>query len=424
MSHNNCPICLDSLCSSSAKRIGVATPCGHCFHRPCFQKWAESSTSQSLRITNGTEFRTKCPTCNTLVTEFVGIYLNFSSIGSTNGDEGSNTVDVIDVDNGGTVVSNQNLGNEQNACKQLLEKHAQEIITLKTQVNSLKDKLQNAKMQIADLEGKKGLMKLRLEATIRDNCRTQRLVSALESKVREVGIEKQKITRELAEFEQEYEREILKARTNSMAEVNEITERSKTVSDRYDALVKHFRTQELKIEAMQKQEAHMMRLMTQNAETELEASRKKGNMRSIRQPMKAKQYADARRHVELEQEAEAKEAIAVRKRSQARAMMKSSSTQASRVFKAARISAKIQKGVSAKVPRSLSVSSHESNVKNTYSDGNNTTSDEVISNLHFSGKRSVNAILPRTSPSRRFVQGKPQRKKDERTSHRITKWLS
>lgn len=220
-------------------------------------------------------------------------------------------------------------------------------------------------------------------------------------------------------------------------------ERNTKVNDKYNSLIQHVRTQERnidtlkkQIDTLKKQEAHTMQLMRRDVETQLEDTRKVNNNSRMN---KAKQYADARRHMELEQEAEVKEAIAARKRSQSRAMMKGSSSQASRVFKAARISANINQGASTKVlPRSLSsMSAQESVVQNAYSDGSNTTFNLVESNLNFDGgnrsskntkkKKSINAILsPRTSTSasRHLVRGKPQQKKGERPSHSIMKWLS
>jgi len=401
-----------------------------------------------MRRSDGTEYRPKCPTCNTLVTQFVDIYMNFSSSTAAADDDEeedgtTKIVDVIDVDNEDIVLANDQKKQQTTHYQKLVQKYTQELLTLKTQVNTLKDELQNTKLHAKALQNKQESMKLKLEATIVDNRKCERSVVEQRRKVTSVGVEKDELFTQLSELREDYERDIRTARTNSMAEVNEIMERNKKVNVKYNSLIHHVRTQERNIDtlkkqvdALKKQEAHTMQLMRQNVETQLEDTRKIHNNPSM---SKAKQYADARRHMELEQEAEVKEAIAVRKRSQARAMMKGSSSQASRVFKAARISANINQGASTKVlPRSLSsVSAQESVVQNAYSDGSNTTFNLVESNLNFDGgnrsskntkkKKSINAILsPRTSTSasRHLVRGKPQQKKGERPSHSIMKWIS
>ena len=40
---DKCPICLEDL----ADNIGVAVPCGHCYHRDCFAKLKEDSEQRA-----------------------------------------------------------------------------------------------------------------------------------------------------------------------------------------------------------------------------------------------------------------------------------------------------------------------------------------------------------------------------------------
>jgi len=208
-------------------------------------------------------------------------------------------------------------------------------------------------------------------------------------------------------------------------------ERNKKISEKNKSLLKQLRTQERTIETLKKQEAHTMQVMSrQNIKPQSESTTNKEIGRTNRQI--AKQYADASRRMQLEQKAEVNEAIAVRKR---RAMMKNSSSQAAKMFKAARISANRHQRGFAKDPRLLSVYEQESVDAHARGDDYSTTSDRVVSNLNLDGcnpssknakkKRSVNAILsPRTPASSYLARGKPPRKKDERPSHNIMKWLT
>jgi len=212
MAHNDCVICLDAFASSNLS-IGAATPCGHCFHRSCFQKWATTSTHRSLLNTDGIEIRPKCPTCNARVDQFVDIYLNFANVGSTN----STTVDVIDIDNrGGVAVADQNVVDEQiNTSKQVLKKYAKEMMNLRTQVNSLKDELEHSESEVATLEGKQGLLMGNLEVTIKENRRKERSISELQSRVKVTDIKTAKATRQLHELSSLYKSNLQTAKINS-----------------------------------------------------------------------------------------------------------------------------------------------------------------------------------------------------------------
>ena len=114
-------------------------------------------------------------------------------------------------------------------------------------------------------------------------------------------------------------------------------------------------------------------------------------------------------------------------------MIKNISAQASKAFKSARISTNIHKSASAKVSRSVTTPSQASDVRNTFYDGNSTTSDKVISSLNLDDYNpsavnvnrniSVNAILSQKLPVKIFVQPKPHQKIDGQPSYGIAKIL-
>lgn len=70
---SQCSICLELLFQDKSGKIGVTSPCGHCFHQHCYDTW----TTHSINI--GHELNgTKCPNCNTYTQRFVALYLNDS----------------------------------------------------------------------------------------------------------------------------------------------------------------------------------------------------------------------------------------------------------------------------------------------------------------------------------------------------------
>lgn len=172
-----------------------------------------------MRRSDGTEYRPKCPTCNTLVTQFVDIYMNFSSstaAADEDDDDGTTeTVDVIDVDTEETVLANDQKKQQTTHHQKLVQKYAQELLTLKTQVNTLKDELQNTKLHAKALQNRQESMKLKLESTIVDNRKCERSVVELERKVTSAGLEKDEVCMQLSELRKDYERDIRTARTNS-----------------------------------------------------------------------------------------------------------------------------------------------------------------------------------------------------------------
>ena len=77
-----CAICLESLAPSNNNQpqqqqqqqqqtwisLGTCVPCGHCFHKKCFQRW----NTASARDNNDC----KCPSCNQVSEKFVELFLD------------------------------------------------------------------------------------------------------------------------------------------------------------------------------------------------------------------------------------------------------------------------------------------------------------------------------------------------------------
>jgi len=83
-SNNSCPICQESLhCEIT---VGCTAPCGHLFHRRCFETWRLHCSQKNSKMGN-------CPTCNAPLTGFVDkIHIDLSpspsiSLASTTGRE-------------------------------------------------------------------------------------------------------------------------------------------------------------------------------------------------------------------------------------------------------------------------------------------------------------------------------------------------
>jgi hypothetical protein len=57
MTDNDCPICQETLHGYSS--VGCTVPCGHVFHRSCFETWQIHSTAR------------RCPCCNEFLTGFI-----------------------------------------------------------------------------------------------------------------------------------------------------------------------------------------------------------------------------------------------------------------------------------------------------------------------------------------------------------------
>lgn len=70
-----CAICLEVLAvsSSSSSSLGACVPCGHVFHKSCFQRW-KTSCQQKQRD------EIKCPSCNQISTQFTELFLDLPAV--------------------------------------------------------------------------------------------------------------------------------------------------------------------------------------------------------------------------------------------------------------------------------------------------------------------------------------------------------
>lgn len=71
---DKCPICLEELVSN----IGVAVPCGHCFHRDCYARLKEDSEQRAEVME--LPLQQRCCLCKKKVRKFHNLFLSFDSI--------------------------------------------------------------------------------------------------------------------------------------------------------------------------------------------------------------------------------------------------------------------------------------------------------------------------------------------------------
>mmetsp|Transcript_14923 Transcript_14923/g.24689 ORF Transcript_14923/g.24689 Transcript_14923/m.24689 type:complete len:278 (-) Transcript_14923:112-945(-) len=69
---DQCPICLEHL----IENIGVAVPCGHCFHRDCFERLKKDSEQRTDDILQRALLQ-RCCICKKKVRKFHSLFLNF-----------------------------------------------------------------------------------------------------------------------------------------------------------------------------------------------------------------------------------------------------------------------------------------------------------------------------------------------------------
>lgn len=81
---DKCMICLEEMHGS----IGCIIPCGHCFHRECFEALREStkeeasatpSSNLNFILNTGNGKLPRCPVCNSKAKKFVDIFLTFDN---------------------------------------------------------------------------------------------------------------------------------------------------------------------------------------------------------------------------------------------------------------------------------------------------------------------------------------------------------
>lgn len=131
---DQCPICYEDL----RKELCVTDPCGHVFHRKCFNEWANQSVLA----------RTKCPTCNKNTDGAIDIFLEVSGF----------NIEVLD-ENGEDNV----LHAKMKEMSSQLRAYAKEVAQLKgrvqrnseieSMVKDIQTKLRHGKFQIESLKG-------------------------------------------------------------------------------------------------------------------------------------------------------------------------------------------------------------------------------------------------------------------------------
>ncbi len=115
----NCPICFESL----ERDVCVTNPCGHLFHRECFDEWASrgsSTTTLEDYYDDPNCLKIKCPTCNARTNGYIKVFMDLTK-DNGNGRR-SEDVDVIDI-------SGDN------------DSSRSEVASLKQAITSLKDTL-------------------------------------------------------------------------------------------------------------------------------------------------------------------------------------------------------------------------------------------------------------------------------------------
>ncbi len=123
MSNNNCAICLESLCTGP---IGFTHPCGHVFHRECYNSWTlsrASHISSTLNNRNRPDYynanadadriQIKCPMCSRPVCAtdgFTHVFLDLS-----NGDDDVSVSDDDDDDDDESDIHDDDVGSDDAA---------------------------------------------------------------------------------------------------------------------------------------------------------------------------------------------------------------------------------------------------------------------------------------------------------------------
>jgi DNA repair exonuclease SbcCD ATPase subunit len=228
-----CPICLDIL---SAKPIGAVSPCGHVFHRECFDGWTASVSS---RPSSSSKVKVKCPTCNQLSKHFLNIFLDFDKLhmGADDGDSDH------DSDNDSKCI--QNKSGQENTSQ-----HREKISRLKTnnqylknEIDALKEMVVKAqesanRQQQAEENEKKAMQgeseaRSEIQHVIYAKERLNREVNSLNAKIKELESDineirgKEKLYQaRIQELEIRNQKAMQDARANRMSEVQIIIQRN------------------------------------------------------------------------------------------------------------------------------------------------------------------------------------------------------
>ncbi|KAL7578625.1 hypothetical protein ACA910_009771 [Epithemia clementina (nom. ined.)] len=126
----DCCICCDSYWNQNdhnnsnsnqeddSGELGVCVPCGHGFHKACFDQWAEH---QPRRSGSGRRHRPKCPSCNTPAQTFVKLYLNLTRTTNTAGGNHRQTHDNDDNDEDEISLDSGDVQQEEDEIKSMLK---------------------------------------------------------------------------------------------------------------------------------------------------------------------------------------------------------------------------------------------------------------------------------------------------------------
>lgn len=95
MSDSNCIICFEAL---SSQPLGVAVPCGHCFHQTCFAQWEEASSRRQT---------VSCPMCNGRTSTFCKLFLDLKEREDSDDDFSLSSIETNDTEDHKKQASNK-----------------------------------------------------------------------------------------------------------------------------------------------------------------------------------------------------------------------------------------------------------------------------------------------------------------------------
>lgn len=226
-----CPICLDIL---SIKPIGAVSPCGHVFHRECFDGWTASVSSRPT--TGSSKVKVKCPTCNQVSKNFLNIFLDFDKLQMgadvEDSDEDSDKCiqDKSSSENAPLYkekicrlkTKNQYLKKEVDALKEMVSK-AQESATRQQQAEEDAEKAKQGELQTRSELQHAIYLKERLS---RELSTLKGKVKDLESDINELRLKEKSFKANIQELEIRNQRRMEEARANRMSEVQIIIQRN------------------------------------------------------------------------------------------------------------------------------------------------------------------------------------------------------
>eukprot|EP00546_Thalassionema_frauenfeldii_P009807 CAMPEP_0178918076 /NCGR_PEP_ID=MMETSP0786-20121207/13621_1 /TAXON_ID=186022 /ORGANISM="Thalassionema frauenfeldii, Strain CCMP 1798" /LENGTH=426 /DNA_ID=CAMNT_0020591737 /DNA_START=44 /DNA_END=1324 /DNA_ORIENTATION=- len=311
---NSCVICYETF---NQEAFGSTVPCGHLFHRKCFDSWiASRSNRRDL----------KCPMCNSIcndTTPFVRIFLNLDSLQQADDDISFSSDEEEEEDHGASPLESQSakapeinkesteiteismkdpeiieiLDDDDNTRIQSEDKQNKEIddeSKYKKKAKKLKQRvkqLEKQREQMAEEIKEKHVLEEELEETetllddsksnALEYCRRLEVVRiALSRATKENEFLRQKntefikesrvATESLKKLQASYNGELQKAQINSMTEVNELTENNRELSSDNQRLKEAI----LKHKSDNKQLLHRNKILEKRLSLEVEESMK------------------------------------------------------------------------------------------------------------------------------------------------------